>query len=338
MKKLTMISAALLATTALAGQVAAQELNVICSNEQDWCDLMVSNFEDATGIDVAMVRKSTGETLAQVRAEAGNPKIDVWWGGTGDPHLIAAEEGLTQASGADTSELLGWAVNLAEISEGRAIGIHLGVLGVAYNSDILAEKGVEAPACWRDLTNPAYAGEIQVANPNSSGTAYTELATLVQVFGEEDAFKLLQEIGANVNSYTKSGSAPSKAAARGETGISIGFEHDMVKLRLAGFPLEIVSPCEGTGYEVGGVSIIEGAQNFDEAVQWVNFVISAEAQSAGPEVGVYNVPSNSNASMPAEAPAVESIKLIDYDFATYGSSATRARLLARWDAEVKPGG
>lgn len=338
MKKLSLISAALLTSTVLAGQASAQELNVICSNEQDWCDLMVDNFEDATGIDVSMVRKSTGETLAQVRAESGNPTFDVWWGGTGDPHLIAAAENLTQPSGADTSELLGWAVNLAEISEGRAIGIHLGVLGVAYNSEILAEKGVEAPACWRDLANPAYAGEIQVANPNSSGTAYTELATLVQVFGEDDAFTLLQEIGANVNSYTKSGSAPSKAAARGETGISIGFEHDMVKLKLAGFPLEIVSPCEGTGYEVGGVSIISGADNFDEAVQWVNFVISADAQSAGPEVGVYNVPSNSNAILPDAAPAVESIKLIDYDFATYGSSETRARLLARWDEEVKPQG
>ncbi len=336
MKKLSLVGAALLASTVLAGQAGAQQLNVICSNEQDWCDLMVSNFEDATGIDVSMVRKSTGETLAQVRAEAGNPTFDVWWGGTGDPHLIAAAEGLTQPSGADTSELLGWAQNLAEISGGRTIGIHLGVLGIAYNREILAEKGVEPPACWRDLTNPAYAGEIQVANPNSSGTAYTELATLVQVFGEDDAFNLLKQIGANVNTYTKSGSAPSKAAARGETGISIGFEHDMVKLKLAGFPLEIVSPCEGTGYEVGGVSIIAGAEHLDEAKQWVNFVLTAEAQSAGPQVGVYNVPSNSNATLPEEAPAVETIKLIDYDFATYGSSDTRARLLARWDAEVKP--
>jgi iron(III) transport system substrate-binding protein len=234
--------------------------------------------------------------------------------------------------------LLGWAQNLAEISGGRTIGIHLGVLGIAYNADILKEKGIKPPACWKDLTDPQYKGEIQVANPNSSGTAYTELATLVQVFGEEDAFSLLKEIGANVNTYTKSGSAPSKAAARGETGISIGFEHDMVKLKLAGFPLEIVSPCEGTGYEVGGVSIIAGAENLDEAKQWVTFVLSADAQSAGPQVGVYNVPSNSNATLPDEAPAVESIKLINYDFATYGSSETRARLLARWDAEIKPQG
>jgi iron(III) transport system substrate-binding protein len=336
MKKTTVLSTFALAAVFSAGTAFAGELNVVCSNEQDWCDLMAGNFEDKTGHTVNMVRKSTGETLAQVRAEAGNPKIDVWWGGTGDPHLIAAAEGLTQASGVDTSNLLGWAQNLANISEGRTIGIHLGVLGIAYNSEILAEKGIAPPACWKDLTDPRFKGEIQVANPNSSGTAYTELATVVQVFGEEDAFRLLKEIGENINSYTKSGSAPSKAAARGETGVSIGFEHDMVKLARKGFPLKIVSPCEGTGYEVGGVSVIKGAKNFDEAKQWVEFVLSAEAQSAGPQVGVFNVPSNANATIPPEAPSVESIKLIDYDFATYGSTDTRARLLARWDAEVKP--
>ena len=335
MKKRYVIGAAVMAAVFSAQQLAAEELSIVCSNEQDWCDLMTGAFAEKTGIDVSMVRKSTGETLAQVRAEAGNPKIDVWWGGTGDPHLIAAAEGLTQASGVDTSELLGWAQKMSEISDGRTIGIHLGVLGVAYNSEILAEKGITPPACWKDLTDASFAGEIQVANPNSSGTAYTELATLVQVFGEDAGFKLLAEIGKNVNQYTKSGSAPSKAAARGETGVSIGFQHDMVKLKKAGFPLEIVSPCEGTGYEVGGVSTITGSKNLDAAKKFVAFAISAEAQSLGPQVGVYNVPSNSKAVMPAEAPDPSTIKLIDYDFATYGSSATRERLLKRWDAEVK---
>ncbi|WP_136656861.1 ABC transporter substrate-binding protein [Nitratireductor sp. XY-223] len=325
---------------ALSGQQAlsADNLNVVCSNEQDWCDLMVNAFEGKTGIDVAMVRKSTGETLAQIRAEANNPKVDVWWGGTGDPHLIAAAEDLTQPSGVDTSELLGWAVNMAEITGGKTVGVHAGALGIAYNADVIAEKGLAPPACWKDLADPAYKGEIQVANPNSSGTAYTELATFVQLFGEDEAFRLLAEIGKNVNQYTKSGSAPSKAAARGETTISIGFMHDMVKLAKAGFPLKIVSPCEGTGYEVGGVSIIKGAKNVDAAKRWVDFVLSAEAQSRGPEVGTYNVPSNSRATVAPESPDLASIKLIDYDFATYGASDTRKRLLSRWDKEVKPTG
>ena len=334
MRKFGMVSGAIL-LAASASSAYGDELSVVCSAEQDWCDLMVAAFEaENADTDVLMVRKSTGETLAQVRAEAGNPKIDVWWGGTGDPHLIAAEEGLTQVSGVDTSELLGWAQNMSEISGGKTVGIYAGALGIAYNSDILSERNIAPPACWADLEDPRFVGEIQVANPNSSCTAYTELATFVQLFGEDEAFVKLAAVGKNVNSYTKSGSAPSKAAARGETGVSIGFMHDMVKLASTGFPLEIVAPCEGTGYEVGAVSIIEGARNLEAAKAWVAFALRADVQSRAPEVGSFQVPSNSNAQVAPESPDLASIKLIDYDFATYGSSDTRARLLARWDADV----
>ena len=336
MKRTVLASCTVLAMGALASAGAlADELNVVCSAEQDWCDLMVAAFEaENPDTEVLMVRKSTGETLAQIRAEAGNPKIDVWWGGTGDPHLIAAEEGLLQPSGVDTGDLLGWAQNMSEISGGRTVGIYAGALGIAYNREILEEREIAPPACWADLMDPRFEGEIQVANPNSSGTAYTELATFVQLFGEDEAFRRLAEIGKNVNTYTSSGSAPSKAAARGETGVSIGFMHDMVKLAASGFPLEIVAPCEGTGYEVGAVSIIDGARNAEAAKAWVEFALRADIQSRAPEVQSYQVPSNSNASVAPESPDLASIQLIDYDFATYGSSETRARLLARWDEEV----
>ena len=342
MRKPGFISALSL-TTSMAACLAASSafaapLSVICSNDQAWCDLMVSSFEQASGIDVDMVRKSTGETLAQVRAEAGNPKTDVRWGGTGEPHLVAASEGLTVASGVDTSGLLGWAQNIAEVSGGKTIGIQSGALGIAYNSDLLAEKKMTAPACWKDLAKKDYAGEIQAANPNSSGTAYTELATLVQLFGEDEGFKLLAEIGANVNQYTKSGSAPSKAAARGETTISIGFMQDMIKLQKEGFPLVIVSPCEGTGYEVGAVSVIAGTKNMEAATKWVEYVLSAPAQTLALQVGAFAFPSNPSAEVAPEAQSMSSMKLIDYDFATFGSSAMREKLLARWEAEVKNAG
>lgn len=332
------ISALALATAMAAGAAQAQSLNVVCSNEQAWCDLMAQNFKIDTGIDAAMVRKSTGEVLAQIRAEAGNPKVDVWWGGTGDPHLIAASEGLTVASGVDTSGLLGWAQNMADMSGGKAVGVHVGLLGFLYNTEVLAEKGLPAPACWKDLAHPDYKGEVTVSNPQSSGTAYTQLATLVQLFGEDEAFKMLAEIGANVNQNTKSGSAPGKMAARGETTIAVGFMHDMVNLKKQGFPVEIVSPCEGTGYEVGAVSVINGTPNMDAATKWVEYVISAEAQSRGLEVGVFNIPSNPGSVTDPDAPDMAAVKLIDYDFATYGSSDTRERLLARWEAEVKAKG
>jgi iron(III) transport system substrate-binding protein len=314
---------------------AADRLTLYCSPQIEWCQVMVEEFTKATGIEVAMTRKSSGETFAQIKAEEQNPRGDVWWGGTGDPHLQAAEEGLTEEYQSPMlAELRDWAVSQAEASGHKTVGIYAGALGIGYNKELLEQKGVPAPKCWKDLADPAYKGEIQIANPNSSGTAYTTLATLVQIFGEDEAFELLKAMHANVNQYTKSGSAPIKAASQGETMIGITFMHDMVTEKVQGFPIEIVSPCEGTGYEIGSMSIIKGARNPESARAWYDWALTADAQELAAQAQAYQVPSNKAAEAPPEAPDLEQIDLIDYDFKKYGSSDERVRLLKKWDDEV----
>ena len=314
---------------------AAGKLTLYCSPQEEWCQLMVTEFTKATGIEVAMTRKSSGETYAQILAERDNPKGDVWWGGTGDPHLQAAEEGLTEAYDSPMlAELHPWALNQHAASGGRTVGIYAGALGYGYNTELLAEKGLAEPKCWADLIKPEFVGEVQIANPNSSGTSYTTLATVVQLMGEDEGFEFLQALHTNINQYTKSGSAPIKAAARGETTVGIVFQHDAVTQRVNGFPIKVVSPCEGTGYEIGSMSIIKDARNLDEAKQFYDFALRADIQEMAGSVGAYQVPSNMSAAPPPEAPKLEDIKLIDYDFKTYGSSDERTRLLSKWDAEV----
>lgn len=316
---------------------AAKKLNLICSAEIDWCQLMVTTFEKETGIRVSMVRKSSGETFAQIKAERRNPKIDVWWGGTGDPHLQAAESGLTQKyKSPSLNNLQDWAVRQAKQSGYKTVGIYAGALGFGYNTQIMKKKNLPAPKGWNDLAKPIYKGHVQMANPNSSGTAYTALATIMQVFGEQKGFEYMKKLHLNVNQYTKSGSAPVKAAARGENTIAIVFMHDAVKQAVKRFPIQTVAPMEGTGYEVGSMSIIKGARNLRNAKKWYEFALRADVQSKAASVKSYQVPSNKYATVPKEAPKLEDIKLIDYDFATYGSKATRTRLLKKWDNDVKP--
>ncbi len=283
-----------------------------------------------------MTRKSSGETFAQIKAERKNPKGDVWWGGTGDPHLQAAEEELTvEYKSKLFDKLHPWSQKQAEQAGYKTVGIYMGALGFGYNTELLAKKGLPEPKCWKDLIKPEYKGEVQIANPNSSGTAYTTLATMVQLFGEEGGFEFMKGLHKNVNQYTKSGSAPIKAAARGETTIGIVFLHDVVTQAVKGFPIKAVAPCEGTGYEIGSMSIIKGARNMESAKTWVDWALSPDAQKLMPEAKAYQVPSNMSVDPPKEAPKVDQIKLIDYDFAKYGSSAERKRLLAKWDKEVK---
>ena len=164
----------------------------------------------------------------------------------GDPHLQAAEEGLTQEyKSPRLGERQDWARRQAEQSGYKTVGIYAGALGVGYNSEVLAKHKLTAPKCWADLTKPAFKGHVQMANPKSSGTAYTTLATIVQVFGEDKGFEFMKGLHKNINQYTKSGSAPIKASARGETTIGIVFQHDAVTQAVKGFPIKIVSALRG---------------------------------------------------------------------------------------------
>ena len=327
---------AMLALLAAALPAAAQgELVLYCTVQEEWCRPMVAAFEKATGIKVLMTRKSSGEFYAQLKAEAANPKGDVWWGGTGDPHMQAAEEGLTlEYKSAKLAELQDWAVRQAEASKYRTVGIYAGALGYSYNTTELAKRKLAEPKCWADLVKPEFKDDVQVANPNSSGTSYTMLATLVQIMGEAKAFDYLKALHKNVNQYTKSGAAPARAAATGETLVGITFQHDAVTQAVGGAPVKIVSPCEGTGYEIGSMSIVKGAKNLDNAKKWYDWALG-EGQAVGAANKVsYQVPSNKSAPVPAAAPKLGDIKLIDYDFVKYGSSAERTRLLKKWDTEV----
>ncbi len=333
--KIKLLSALMLGATTLGTPALADDLTLYCSSDEEWCQLMARGFEEATGINVDMTRKSSGETFAQLKAEAANPKGDIWWAGTGDPHLQAAEEGLTEPYDSPMrGELQPWAIKQSEASGNRTIGVYSGALGFGYNEDLLKQNNLPVPACWADLLKPEYKGHIQIANPNSSGTAYTTLATMVQLFGEDGGFDYMKKLHANVNQYTKSGSAPIKAAAKGETTIGIVFMHDAVAQTAQGFPIKTVAPCEGTGYEIGSMSIVKGARNLESAKKFYDWALTADVQSRAVEAKSYQVPSNKNAKISPLSPDLSQIKLIDYDFKKFGSAEERKRLLKKWDDDV----
>lgn len=320
-----------------AAQAQTQSLTVYCSILEEQCRLGVDAFQKATGATVTMVRKSTGETFAQIKAEAANPRADVWWGGPGDSHFQAAEEGLLETyKSPRLAELHDWAVRHAEQSGFRTAGIYLGALGIGYNTKVLASRNLPEPKCWADLLDSKLRDEVQVSDPNSSGTAYVMLASIVQLMGEDKGFAYLKSLHRNVNQYTKSGAAPVKALALGETAVAIAFMHDMVTQILDGAPIKTVAPCEGTGYETGSVSIVKGTKNAALAQKFVDWTLSPEAQQlvfAG--LKIYSIPSNKGTPVAEAAPKLGEMKLIAYDGVKYGSAVERTRLLKKWDAEVK---
>jgi iron(III) transport system substrate-binding protein len=318
-----------------AGAQSPGQLNVACSVQAEWCNLIATVYSRTTGIKMNMSIRSTGETLAQLIAEKENPKTDIWFGGTGDPHLQAAEQGLTlEYKSPLLPQLYPWARKQAEDAKFRTVGVYLGSLGFGYNTELLAKRKVAPPKSWADLLRPEFKGEIQMANPASAGTAYTMMATLVQLMGEEKAFDYMKALHKNVSTYTRSGIGPAKAAARGETAVSISFTHDVTTEALQGFPVAAVTPSEGTGAEVGSMSIVKGARNMEAAKKFYDWALSPGAQQFGPAAKAFQLPSNTLTPVDARVLDFRQIKLINYDYAKYGASAERRRLISRWEKDV----
>jgi iron(III) transport system substrate-binding protein len=325
----------LAALCAAAPAAFAQQVNVICSVQAEWCNMLSTVYARTTGVKVNMSLKGSGEALAQLVAEKDNPKTDVWFGGTGDPHLQAAEQGLSlEYKSASLPQLHEWAQQQAKQAGYKTVGIYSGPLGFGYNPELLARKKIAAPRSWSDLLKPEYKGDIQVANPASSGTAYTMIATLVQLMGEDKAFDYLKALHRNVSQYTRSGTAPIKAVARGETAVSISFVHDGPGEKMQGFPLETVTPADGTGAEIGSMSIIKGARNLDAAKKFYDWALTPGAQEMAAAAKSFQLPSNKAAKVDPRVPDFRKIKMINYDYAKYGASAERRRLIQRWEKEV----
>ena len=315
---------------------AAAQLNLYCSSPNtEWCQGMAVGFEKVTGTKVAVIQKATGEMLAQIKAERANPKGDVWWAGASDNYMQAAEEGLLEEyRSPNVAQLYDWARRISDLSKNRVSGVYGGIIALGYNTDIVAKKNLPVPKCWKDLVNPAYKGEIMLGNPNSSGTAYLMLATLVQVFGEDEAFRYMADVNRNVNQYARSGIGPMTAVTRGESAIGSTVLHGVINEIVRGFPVLPVLPCEGVGYEVGSVAIIKGTHNLDAAKKFVDWSLTPEAQKIGLDVKEYAIPTNRSVPLPAQVPKLTDIKVIDYDFAKYGASDTRKRLLERWEKDI----
>ena len=327
---------ALSAGASLAQAQSAGQLNVVCSVQDEWCSLMSTTFTRSSGIKVNVLKRGRGEALAQLIAERTNPKTDVWFGGTGDPHLQAAEQDLTLAyKSPSLAQLHPWAQAQAEQSGWRTVGVYSGPLGFAFNTELLAKKKLAPPKCWKDLLAPALKGEVQVANPASSGTAYTMIATIVQLMGEDKAYEYLKGLHRNVSTYTRSGTAPIKAAARGETAVSVSFVHDVTTEAVNGFPVGSVTPAEGTGAEVGSMSLVKNSPNAEAAKKFYEWALTPGGQQFGLAAKQFQLPSNMQVPKDPRMTDPAKMKLINYDYAKYGASAERRRLIARWEKEVQ---
>lgn len=308
----------LLALIAIVLPVSAQSgtLNVLCTPQEVWCEGMAAAFEAKyPEIDVEWLRMSSGEALAKVMSENGAPTYDIWWGGPMDSFVAASAANLLEVYDSPNYEnILEDQKDLFISPKKDYVGIYVGSLSFNTNTEFLKEyEGLEAPKSYEDLLKPEFKGQIVMAHPSTSGTAYTFVSTVLQIMGEEAGWEYLKKFNDQVAMYTKSGAGGGKFVANNEFGMVIMFSHDAVKeIDDNGAPLVITFPEEGTGFEVGSQAILKGAKNLENAKLWFDWAISAEAQQLGPEYQAYQAPTVKGVEL--SHPELLEVKLIDYDF------------------------
>jgi len=283
-------------------------LTILCGMQEDWCQAAVAAFQEETGIETSMVRMSSGEALARLQAEGEDTQFDVWYGGPSLGPGAAMEEGLIAPYVPQNAENI---PDELKNADGYWTGVYVGALGFCSNQEILDELGVEPPTSWDDLLNPALVSNISMADQRTSGTAVTAGGALVALKGGEDgAFDYMRELDKNIFQYTKSGSSPGLMAASGEVAVSVIFSHDCVKFaEETGVDLVTTFPSEGTGFEIGQVSLIAAAPNPEAGKVFIEWSLTAPAQEVAARVGSYQIPTNPDAQIPDKAVSLDDVVL-----------------------------
>ncbi|HEU5320368.1 MAG TPA: extracellular solute-binding protein, partial [Methylomirabilota bacterium] len=261
-----------------AAPAAAQDTVVIYTaiESEQVTEYMKAASRSLPNLDVKMLRLSTGDVSARFMAEKDNMQADVIWGVAATNMMVFKNAGLlepyaprglarVQPLFRDRDNPPAWVGNAIYMS------------AFCFNTEVAKRKSLPRPASWADLTKPVYKGEVVMPNPNSSGTGYLSVVSILQRLGEAQGWKYLDALDRNVAEYTKSGSKPCKDAAAGERAIGVSFEYVAMKMKKDGAPVEMILPKEGSGYEMEANALTRKGKNNAAAKAFLDWAISDEA-------------------------------------------------------------
>lgn len=316
MRKVTYsVCLVLLLVMIVAGTVAAKSNEIViyaALTDKDILPLQEA-CKAATGLDLKAVVISIGQAATRIKAEDGYPQADVLIGGSIEFHEILAASDLLVPYMSPEAEVIDAKF---KDPEGRWTGFYLGVLGLVINTELFEKElpGTPLPRTWEDLLDPAYKGKFVSSNPATAGAGGALIANQIFHYGnEEQAWDYIKKLDENVAQYQSSSAGPINLVATGEYPIGLCWVHDALMKAEQGYPLEVIIP-ENTAYEVGGISILKGARNPENAKIFVDWVLGQQEGTRFSESS-YRYSARPDVPSPEGTPELESISLVNYDFA-----------------------
>ncbi|AVQ28009.1 ABC transporter substrate-binding protein [Fusobacterium ulcerans] len=282
-------------------------------------------FTKDTGIKVDFIDMSSGEVLSKLQAENGKPSADVWFGGGLDSFITAKNKGLLEKY---------ISPEMAEVplkyrdKDGHWSGVSLVLVGFMVNNEILADKKLDAPKTWADLTKPEYRDEVIMANPAISGTNYALVDNLIQELGEDKAWEYFEALNKNVPFLAKRGGEPPMKVTTGEFGVAVIPMSGEFILMEGKYPVTTIYPEDMIPWVPAGMAIFKNAENLPEAKKFVDWALSEKGQIAirdeDPRAMVRN-----GVKTPESIKTIDMDKLINIDIDRLGNE--REKVLNEWN-------
>ena len=335
MKKLGLLFiCGLVSVFLLVGAAAAKETVVVYTSleNEEVVEYLKAAKKGLPDLDIQAIRLSTGELGARMLAEKDNPQADLIWGWAVTNMSEFVPKGMLVPY-----KPKGWEMIPANFKDpaGYWTAIDLYAAALVPNTKVLEQKNLPMPKGWNDLLNPVYKDMLIMPNPASSGTGFLQVASLLVMLDpdyktkpveENKAWDFLKELDKNMGQYIKSGSKPAKLTAAGEYAVGCSFAFVYSSLKKKGFPVALVMPEEGAGFELEANALLKGAKHEAAAKKFLDWALSEGAMKeyAKFKLGVAypGIPG------PEGLPALATIKLAPMDFPW--QSENRSKILEVW--------
>jgi len=324
-KTLKQFITVLVIALALALPVQAEEvLKLYTHNDINEMEEWVPVAEKAIGMKIEWSRLSSNELWSRIQAEAPNFHADMIWGFLNSDAQVGTMKGYfmpyMSPAWADIPDKF-------KDPDGNWYGYNYWFSLAVVNKDLLKAKKLPMPKSWVDLTDPVYKGEIVMPNPGTSGTAFIFVSAIMQIFGEEKGWDIMEKLDKNAGQYTSSGSKPAQLVAQGEYAIGLSWDQAVYGRIDKGFPIEALIPKEGTAFDLEALAILKNAKNVEGAKKLIDWLGSPEGQT-------YIGSHRSKVTRPGVSGKVKiDPNLINYDALWAGEN--KKRIMKEWKDRFK---
>ncbi|HET7806329.1 MAG TPA: extracellular solute-binding protein [Pseudolabrys sp.] len=151
---------------------------------------------------------------------------------------------------------------------------------MAYNTQLV--RSGEAAKSFADLLDPKWKGKIVKAHPSYSGTIMTSTYQMVRELGWGYLEKLARQELLQIQSATDT---PKKVVLGERPVMADGNESNVLLLKEAGQPIEVIYPAEGTPSIVQPSAIFRAAPHPNAARLFQNYLFTVEGQELFVNIG-----------------------------------------------------